>query len=144
MEEKKEITWESPEASVEQMLSEHTAQNEWLAGMLKLYAESRAVMREKIGRMNDEEVMELADKCLDELENRGYSVLRACVDTTKEDSSHMLDVCGRAGDIASMLTYLCAKNEGFAKCVLAVAKTLQEHKEEIVAVIEEDEEGADE
>ena len=133
MEEKKEITWESPEVNAEQMLSECTAQNEWFAGIRKQLAESNEITHEVIGRMCDEEVMVLAEICLDELENREYSVLRACVNLSKTDSAYMLDVCGRVGDIASMLTYLCAKREAFEKCVLAVAKALQENKEEIVA-----------
>lgn len=140
MEEKKEITWESPEVNAEQMAQEQDANKERLARILNLYAESRAVMREKIGRMTDDEVVELADMCLDELENREYSVLRVCVNVGKEDSPYTLDIVGNVGQIASSLTYLCAKSEGFAKCVLAVAKALQEQKEEIVAAIEEDEE----
>lgn len=70
MEQESKTTWESPVESAEQMLSEHAAQNEWFAGIRKQLAESREVMREMIGRMRDEEVMDLADMCLDELENR--------------------------------------------------------------------------
>lgn len=137
---KEKTTWESAEVSAEQLSQEQDANKESLAGILNLYAESRAVMREKIGRMTDDEVVELADMCLDELENREYSVLRVCMNVEKEDSPYTLDVVGNVGQIASSLTYLCAKSEGFAKCVLAVAKTLQEQKEEIVAAIEEAEE----
>lgn len=126
------------------MLSEHTAQNEWLAGIRKQLAESKEIMREMIGRMTDEEVMDLAGMCLDELESREYSVLRLCVNTKKEGSSFMLDITGYLQEIASMLMYLSVKSEPFEKCVLAVAKGLQDRKEEFVAVIEEDEEAADE
>ena len=50
MEQESKLTWESPVESAEQMLSEHTAQNEWFAGIRKQLAESRVVMREMIGR----------------------------------------------------------------------------------------------
>ena len=140
MEEKKEITWESLEASAEQLAQEQVGYREWFAEIRKQLAECNEITREMIGRMLDEEVMVLADMCLDELENREYSVLRACVNISKGDSAYTLAVCGRSGDIASMLMYLCVKKEKFAECVLAVAKALQEHKEEIVAAIEEDEE----
>lgn len=138
MEEKKEITWESAEVSAEQLAQD--ANKESLAEICKQLAERDKIAREMIGRMNDEEVVKLSEMCLDELENREYSVLRVCVNTEKEDSPYVLDVAGNVGQIASSLTYLCAKSEGFAKCVLAVAKALQEQKEEIVAAIEEDEE----
>lgn len=138
MEEKKEITWESLEVSAEQLAQD--ANKESLAEICKQLAERDKIAREMIGRMNDEEVVKLADMCLDELENREYSVLRVCVNVEKEDSPYVLDVAGNVGQIASSLTYLCARREGFAKCVLAVAKALQENKEEILAAIEEDEE----
>lgn len=140
MEEKKEITWESLDVSAEQLSQEQDADKEGLAGICKQLAESRDIKREMIGRMTDEEVMELAELCLDELENREYSVLRACVNLSKGGSAYILGVCGRAADIISMLMYLCLKEEIFAKSVQAVAKGLQERKEEFVATIEEDEE----
>ena len=144
MEQESKITWENPVESAEQMLSEHAAQNEWLAGIRKQLAESKEIMREMIGRMTDEEVMDLAGMCLDELENREYSVLRLCVNLRKGSSFHMFDVTGHPQEIASMLMYLGAKSEPFEKCVLADAKNLQDRKEEFVAVIEEDEEAAEE
>lgn len=140
MEEMKEITWESPEVSAEQLAQEQDANKEWLAVIRKQLAESRDIMREMIGRMTDEEVMELAELCLDEMENREYSVLRVCYNSFKEDSDYLLGVCGRTGDIASMLMYLCLNDEIFAKSVQAIAKELQERKEEFIAALEEAEE----
>ena len=144
MEQESKITWEKPVESAEQMLSEHTAQNEWLAGIHKQLAESKEIMREMIGRMTDEEVMDLSGMCFDEMEKREYSVLRICVNLRKGSSFYMLDVTGYSREIASALMSLSAKSEPFEKCVLAVAKGLQNRKEEFVAVIEEDEEAADE
>lgn len=144
MEQDSKITWESPVESAEQMLSEHTAQNEWLAKLRKQLAESEETALEMIGKMADEEVIKLADMCLDEMEKREYSVLRMCVNLRKGSSFYMLDVTGYSQEIASMLMYLSAKSEPFEKCVLAVAKGLQDRKEEFVAVIEEDEEAAEE
>lgn len=140
MEQESKITWGNPVESAEQMQSEHAAQNEWFAGIRKQLAESKDIMREMIGRMTDEEVLELAELCLDEMELREYSVLRLCVNTEKVDSPYMLDVVGSVGHIASSLMYLSVKKELFAKCVLAVAKGLQDRKEELAAMIEEDEE----
>ena len=144
MEQESKITWENPVESAEQMLSEHAAQNEWLAGIRKQLAESEETAREMIGKMADEEVIKLADMCLDEMEKREYSVLRICANLRKGSSFYMLDVTGYSREIASALMYLGAKSELFEKCVLAVAKGLQDRKEEFVAVIEEDEETADE
>lgn len=140
MEQDSKITWESPVESAEQMLSEQAARNEWFAELRKQLAESNEITRKMIGRMLDEEVMELASMCLDELENREYSVLRLCVNLEKAGSPYMLDVVGDVGCIASSLLYLSVKKEPFEKYVLAVAKGLQDRKEEFVAAIEEDEE----
>lgn len=145
MEQDSKIAWESPVESAEQMLSEHTAQNEWLAKLRKQLAKSVETAREMIGKMADEEVIKLADMCLDEMEKREYSVLRLCVkNAEKVDWPYMLGVVGKVGRIASSLMYLSVKNELFAKCVLDVAKGLQDRKEEFAALIEEDEEAADE
>lgn len=140
MEQESKITWESPVESAEQMLSEHAAQSERFAKIRKMLAESKEIMREMIGRMNDEDVLELVELCLDEMELRDYSVLRLCVNTEKVDSPYMLDVVGNVGHIASSLMYLSVKNELFAKCVLAVARDYEARREEFEALIEEDEE----
>ncbi len=140
MEQDSKITWESPVESAEQMLSEQAARNEWLAELCKQLAKSEETAREMIGKMADEEVIKLADMCLDEMEKRDYSVLRMCVNTEKVDSPYMLDVVGNVVCIVSSLMYLSVKKELFAKCVLAVAKGLQDRKEEFVAAIEEEEE----
>lgn len=140
MEQDSKITWESPVESAEQMLSEQAARNEWLAELRKQLAKSEEAAREMIGKMADEEVIKLADMCLDEMEKREYSVLRMCVNLRKGSSFYMLDITGYSQEIASMLMYLSVKKELFAKCVLAVAEGLQDRKEEFVAAIEEDEE----
>ncbi|MBR5003634.1 MAG: hypothetical protein IKY13_09040 [Bacteroidaceae bacterium] len=140
MEQDSKITWESPVESAEQMLSEQAARNEWLAELRKQLAESEENAREMICKMDDEEVIKLADMCLDEMELRDYSVLRMCVNLRNGSLFYMLDVTGYSREIASMLMYLSVKKELFAKCVLAVAKGLQDRKEEFVAAIEEDEE----
>lgn len=128
----------------EELAKSQDSRNEWLAGIRKQLAESKEVMREMIGRMTDEEVMDLAGMCLDEMDKREYSVLRICVNLRKGSSFYMLDVTGYSREIASALMYLGAKSEPFEKCVLVVAKGLQDRKEEFVAVIEEDEEAAKE
>lgn len=135
MEQESKTTWESPVESAEQMLSEHAAQNEWFAGIRKQLAESREVMREMIGRMRDEEVMDLADMCHDELENREYSVLRLCVNAEKVDSPYILDVVGNVEHIASSLIYLGVKKELFAKCLKAVVAAIEQKKDELEAII---------
>lgn len=109
--------------------------NEWLAGIRKQLAESKDIIREVMGWMRDEEVVELADMCLDELENRGYSVLRLCVNTEKVDSPYMLDVVGDVAIIASSLTYLGVKKELFAKCLESVVAGLEQKKDEFEAII---------
>lgn len=140
MEERKEITWEFPVESAEQMLSEHAAQNEWFAGIRKQLVESKEIMREMIGRMNDEEVLELAELCLDEMELRGYSMLIACVNMEKVGSPCINEVVGSVLQIASSLMLLCIKREAFAKGLLAVAKEYEARREEFAELVGDDEE----
>lgn len=138
MEQESKITWENPVESAEQMLSEHAAQNEWLAGIRKQLAESKEIMREMIGRMTDEEVMDLAGMCLDELENREYSVLRLCVNTEKEGSPFMLDVVGNVVHFATSLIYLGVKKEVFAKCLKAAVEGLEVKGGELAELVGDD------
>ena len=130
MEQESKITWESPVESAEQMLSEHTAQNKWIAELRKQLAERREVMREMIGRMNDEEVLELADMCLDELEHRDYSMLVVCANVDKEGSPFINKVVGRLLTIVSSLMSLCFKRKEFAKGLLVVAREYEARREE--------------
>lgn len=130
MEQDSKITWESPVESAEQMLSEHTAQNKWIAELRKQLAERREVMREMIGRMNDEEVLELADMCLDELEHRDYSMLVVCANVDKEGSPFINKVVGCLLPIVSSLMSLCFKRKEFAKGLLVVAREYEARREE--------------
>ena len=113
MEQDSKITWESPVESAEQMLSEHTAQNKWIAELRKQLAETEETAREMIGKMADEDAIKLADMCLDEMEKREYSVLRICVNLRKGSTFYILDVTGYSQEIASMLMYLGAESEPF-------------------------------
>ena len=116
------------EVRAEELAKSQDSRNEWLAELRKQLAESKEIMREMIGRMNDEEVMELADMCLDELEIREYSVLRLCVNQERVGSAYMLDVVGNVAHIASSLIYLGVKKELFAKCLKAVVAALEQKK----------------
>jgi hypothetical protein len=135
MEEKKEITWEIPVESAEQMLSEHASQNEWFAGIRKQLAERKDIMREMIGRMNDEEVMELAELCFDEMEHRDYSMLIVCINQDKQGSPFIIDVAGSVLQIASSLMSMCIKREAFAKGLLTVAREYEARREELAELV---------
>lgn len=139
MEEKKEITWESLDVSAEQLSQEQVGYREWFAEIRKQLAESNEITREMIGRMLDEEVMELANMCLDELENREYSVLRLCVNLEKVGSPYMLDVVGDAAQIAPSLTFLGVNKELFASILKEVVAGLeQKKKDEFEAIFNKD------
>lgn len=122
------------------MLSAHAAQREWIAGIRKMLDESKEIVREMIGRMSDEEVVELAELCLDEMELREYSVLRLCVNKEKVDSPYVLGIAGSMGNIASSLVYLGVKSEQFVKCLKVVVEWLETKKEEFAELIGNDEE----
>ena len=122
----------------EELAKSQDSRNEWLAGIRKQLAESKEVMREMIGRMTDKEVMELADVCLDELENREYSVLRLCVNPEKVGSPVMLDVVGNVVHFATSLVYMGVKKEAFAECLKAVVVALEQKKDEFEALINQD------
>lgn len=135
MEQESKITWESSVESAEQMLSEQASQNEWLAELRKQLAENKDLAREMIGKMTDEEVVELADMCLDEMENREYSVLRLCVNKEKEDLPYMIGVVGHLETIASSLIYLGVKREQFAKCLKVAVLALEQKKDELEDIV---------
>ena len=132
------------EVRAEELAKSLDSHNEWLAGIRKQLAESRDIMREMIGRMTDEEVVGLAELCMDELENREYSVLRLCVNAERVGSDYMLDVVGNVAHIASALTYLGVKKELFAKCLKAVVEGLEQKKDEFEEIINKCMEAADE
>lgn len=140
MEEKKEITWESPEVSAEQLAQEQDANKEWFAGIRKQLAESKDIMREMIGRMTDEEVMELAELCLDEMECRNYSILVVCVNMDKQGAPYFNEVAGNVLHLASSLMMLCIKRAAFAKGVLTVAREYEGRREEFAQFTGDDEE----
>ena len=140
MEKESKITWESPVESEEQMLSELAEQNERFARIRKMLAESKEIVREMIGRMSDEEVLELAELCLDEMGKRDYSMLIVCLNQDKQGSPYITEVIGSVLQIASSLMLLCIKREAFAKGVLTVAREYEARREEFAAMIEEDEE----
>lgn len=138
MEQESKITWESPVESAEQMLSEHASQNEWFAGIRKQLAESKDIMREMIGRMTDEEVLGLAELCLDEMEHRDYCVLRLCVDAEKEDSPYMCNVAGYVATIVTSLVYLGVKSEQFAMCLKVAVEGLEAKRAELEEIVNKD------
>ena len=140
MEEKKEITWESLDVSAEQLAQEQDTNKEWFAVIRKQLAESRDIMREMIGRMTDEEVMELAELCLDEMEYREYSVLVVCVNQDKQGSPFINEVAGNVLQLASSLMLLCINRAVFAKGVLTVAREYEARREEFVGLIGDAEE----
>lgn len=140
MEQESKITWESPVESAEQMLSEHAAQNEWFAEIRKQLAESKEIAREMISRMRDEEVMELAELCLDEMEHRDYNMLIVCVNQDKQGSPFINEVVGNVLQIASSLMILCIKREVFDKSILIVAREYVARREEFAELVGDDEE----